>query len=137
MVTDRDARTAVPEQWLAVLDAVADACAAEHASSASTRRISVRIRGVNARTARMLLRLLRRRGYLDVVGEYGDGAPLRWALTPAGRSLRDSVRVHLGTTTPPGCPVPVVTGPVVGDNVVQLAQALHQPAAKATSSTLT
>jgi hypothetical protein len=92
MDTDRDPGTAVPEEWLAVLDAVAEACAAEHARSASTGRVSVRISGVNRHTARMLLRLLRRRGYLDTAGVPGDGAPLHWTLTPAGRSLRTGPR---------------------------------------------
>lgn len=88
MVTDPDTRSSVSEQWLNVLDAVADACAAEHANSAATSRVSLRIQGVNRRNARMLLRVLRRRGYLDTTGESVDGAPLRWALTAAGRSVR-------------------------------------------------
>lgn len=89
---DRTASTAVPQQWLAVLDAVAEACAAEHASAASTGHVSARITGVNRHTARTLLRLLRRRGYLDTTGLPGDGVPLQWALTPAGRSLQTGPR---------------------------------------------
>ncbi len=88
MVTDLDTHSSVSEQWLNVLDAVADACAAERANSAATGRVSLRIEGANRRKARMLLRVLRRRGYLDTIGEPVDGAPLRWALTPAGRSAR-------------------------------------------------
>lgn len=88
MVTDRDVGSPMSEQWLAVLDAVAEACAAERANSASTRRVSLRIQGVNRSKARALLRVLRRRGYVDTMGESVDGAPLRWALTPAGRSVR-------------------------------------------------
>lgn len=88
MVANPDTRSSVSEQLLNVLDAVADACAAEDASSAATGRVSLRIRGVNRRKARMLLRVLRRRGYVHTTGESVDGAPLRWALTAAGRSVR-------------------------------------------------
>jgi DNA-binding transcriptional ArsR family regulator len=88
VTADRDAGTVVPEQWIAVLNAVSEACAAEHASSASTGVISLRIRGVSGRTARTLLRVLRRRGYVCTTGDSVDGAPLHWALTPAGRALR-------------------------------------------------
>lgn len=88
MVTDRDAGSSMSEQWLAVLDAVAEVCAAERANSASTRRVSLRIQGVNRGQARTLLRVLRRRGYVDTIGKSVDGAPLRWALTAAGRSVR-------------------------------------------------
>src|SRR5258708_1583318 len=88
MDTDRDAGGSMSEQWLAVLDAVAEACAAERANSASTKRVSLRIQGVNRGKARTLLRVLRRRGYVHTMPESVDGAPLRWALTPAGRSVR-------------------------------------------------
>jgi hypothetical protein len=88
MVTDRDAGSLISEQWLAVLDAVAEACAAERANSASTGRVSLRIQGVKRGKARTLLRVLRRRGYLDTMADSVDGAPLRWALTPAGRSVQ-------------------------------------------------
>jgi hypothetical protein len=81
--------------------------------------------GVNRRTARTLLRLLRRRGYLDTLGESGDGAPRRWALTPAGRSLRDRAPGHLGAIARPRCPIADTTGPVGEDDVVPLMQALR------------
>jgi hypothetical protein len=48
------------------------------------------------------LRVLRRRGYLDTIGESVDGAPLRWALTPAGRSVRTRRRPMQPLATDPG-----------------------------------
>jgi hypothetical protein len=102
MATDRDAGTVVPEQWLAVLDAVAEACAADRASSASTGGISLRVRGANGRTARTLLRVLRRRGYVCTTGASVDGAPLHWALTAAGRALRTTAGADGGPEHPAG-----------------------------------
>jgi hypothetical protein len=79
----------VPDRWLAVLDALADACAAERADSATTDLVSRRIRHANgSRTARTMLRLLRRRGYVSTRPNSGDGSPVRWALTASGKSLR-------------------------------------------------
>lgn len=82
-----DAR--VPDSWLAVLDALADACASERTDSAPTDLVSRRVRYANGSgTARTMLRLLRRRGYVRASPQSGDGRPVRWALTPAGQSLR-------------------------------------------------
>jgi hypothetical protein len=79
----------VPASWLAVLDAVAEACAAERIDYAPTDVVSRRIRSADgSRKARTLLRLLRRRGYVCARPNSKDGAPVRWALTSAGRSLR-------------------------------------------------
>ena len=92
MVPDREADLAVSEQWLAVLNAVSEACAADSAGSASTRRVSARIRGGNTRSARALLRVLRRRGYVRTAVGAEDGAPVLWALTAAGREVRKHSR---------------------------------------------
>jgi hypothetical protein len=79
----------VPASWLAVLDAVAEACAVERSDFAPTDMVSRRIRSADgSRKARTLLRLLRRRGYVCARPNSRDGAPVRWALTTAGRSLR-------------------------------------------------
>ncbi len=77
---------------LAVLDALEAACTADHCSSVPTARVSLQIGGGHGGTARALLRVLRRRGYVCTTGESVDGAPLRWALTPAGRALRTARR---------------------------------------------
>lgn len=42
-----------------------------------------------------MLRLLRRRGYVRASHQSGDGSPVRWALTPAGQSLRTRGDVYL------------------------------------------
>lgn len=79
----------VPDSWLAVLDAVAEACAAERIDFAPTDVVARRIRFAHGSgRARALLRLLRRRGYVCARPNSKDGAPVRWALTAAGRSLR-------------------------------------------------
>lgn len=79
----------VPDSWLVVLDAVAEACAAERVDYAPTDLVSRRIRSADgSRKARTLLRLLRRRGYVCARPNSEDGAPVRWALTSAGQSLR-------------------------------------------------
>jgi|SRR5206468_8897897 hypothetical protein len=84
---ETDAR--VPDRWLVVLDALAEACAAERTDSAPTDLVSRRIRSADgSRTARTLLRLLRRRGYVRARPNSRDGAPARWALTSAGHALR-------------------------------------------------
>ena len=84
---ETDAR--VPDRWLVVLDALAEACAAERADSAPTDLVSRRIRSADGSgTARTLLRLLRRRGYVCARPTSGDGSPVHWALTSAGDSLR-------------------------------------------------
>jgi hypothetical protein len=79
----------VPDSWLVVLDAVAEACALERIDYAPTDLVSSQIRSANgARKARTLLRLLRRRGYVCARPNSREGAPVRWALTSAGHSLR-------------------------------------------------
>lgn len=88
MATDRDAGTLVPQQWMAVLNAVFDGCAAARSTSVETGVISLRAKGISRGTARTVLRVLRRRGYVCTTGESVNGAPLRWSLTPAGRALR-------------------------------------------------
>src|SRR5436190_15548386 len=76
----------VPEHLLAVLDAVSAVCADERSDSAPTGHIARRLRARGSPPARTLLRALRRHGYVRTVEASVDGAPLRWALTPAGRA---------------------------------------------------
>jgi hypothetical protein len=84
-----EADASVPDSWLLVLDAVAEACAAERIDYVPTDLVSRQIRSANgSRKARTMLRLLRRRGYVCAIPNSRDGAPVRWALTSAGRSLR-------------------------------------------------
>ena len=75
------------EHLLAVLEAVADACAAGDAAGASTGSIARRLRVNGSAPARRLLRALRRRGYVRTIGRSVDGAPLRWALTADGLAV--------------------------------------------------
>ena len=89
MLTDAQADLSVPDQWLAVLDAVADACATENADSAPTDLVLGRIPDADGSwTVRTLLRLLLRRGYVRIRPGPGNGPPVRWSLTPSGQSLR-------------------------------------------------
>jgi len=89
MLTDRDPGGGLPVHWLAALDAVADACAAERAASAPTGLVGRRLHGADgSHTARTLLRMLRRHGYLASIQDEEEGAPLRWTLTAAGRHAR-------------------------------------------------
>jgi hypothetical protein len=89
MLADRDPDDGLPVHWLAALNAVAEACAAERAASATTRLVARRIHTADgAHSARTLLRVLRRHGYLASTQDGEEGAPLRWALTPAGRRAR-------------------------------------------------
>jgi hypothetical protein len=82
-----DRASVVPAQWLTVLDAVADACADDRSSSVPTGRVSLQIGRGHDGTARAVLRVLRRRGYVYTTGESVDGAPLQWGLTPSGRAI--------------------------------------------------
>ena len=45
-------------------------------------------------TARTLLRMLRRHGYLASIQDGEDGAPLRWTLTAAGRCARSKALIR-------------------------------------------
>jgi DNA-binding MarR family transcriptional regulator len=83
------------QDLLTVLEAVADACAAGHEDGASTGSIARRLRANGSLPARRLLRALRRRGYVRTIERSVDGAPLRWALTAAGRAL---MATHCRTT---------------------------------------
>lgn len=89
MSTDRGPRAELPVHWLAVLDAVADACAAERTASAPTGLVGRRLHGADgSHTARTLLRMLRRHGYLASIQDEEEGAPVRWTLTAAGHHAR-------------------------------------------------
>jgi hypothetical protein len=89
MLADRDHDDGLPVHWLAALDAVADACAAERVTSAPTGLVARQIHGANGtHPARTLLRVLRRHGYLATIKDREEGAPLRWTLTAAGRRAR-------------------------------------------------
>lgn len=86
MLADRDPGDGLPVHWLAALDAVAEACAAERAASAPTGLVARRIQGADGcHPARTLLRVLRRHGYVASIQDGEEGAPLRWTLTVAGR----------------------------------------------------
>lgn len=89
MSADRDPADGLPAHWLATLDAVAHACAAERAASAPTGLVARRLRAAaGPHTARALLRMLRRHGYLATIQGAEEGAPRRWTLTAAGRHAR-------------------------------------------------
>lgn len=88
------------QQWLTVLEAVAGACAAEHADGAPTGNIARRLGANDSPPARTLLRTLRRRGYVRTIGEPADGAPLRWTLTAAGRALMLTLHRAAGQASP-------------------------------------
>jgi ribosomal protein S8 len=88
MLADREPGDGLPVHWLAALDAVAEACAAERAASARTRSVACRIHTANG--SRSLLRVLRRHGYLASIQDGNEGAPLRWTLTAAGRHARSN-----------------------------------------------
>lgn len=89
MLADRGPGDRLPLHWLAALDAVVDACAAERAAYAPTGLVARRLHGAEGpHTARTLLRILRRHGYLTSIQNGEDGAPLRWTLTAAGRRAR-------------------------------------------------
>ena len=89
MLSDRDPGDGLPVHWLAALDAVAEACAAERAANATTRLVARRIhRADGSHPARTLLRVLRRHGYLASIQDGEEGAPVRWTLTAAGRRAR-------------------------------------------------
>src|SRR5262245_19501987 len=82
MLADRDPVDGLPVHWLAALDAVAEASAADPAASATTRLVARRIHTADgSHPARTLLRLLRRHGYLASIQDAEEGAPLRWTLT--------------------------------------------------------
>lgn len=84
------------QSWLAVLEAVADACAAKHPDGAPTGDIARRLGPNGSPPARTLLRALRRRGYVCTTERSVDGSPLRWELTPAGRALVAAPRRRTG-----------------------------------------
>jgi hypothetical protein len=88
IVQDADPHLGLPEQWQAVLDAVEDACWSAGGDGATTGLIARRL-GVltGSRTPRTLLRVLRRRGYVETLAETEEGAPIRWRLTQAGRAV--------------------------------------------------
>ena len=89
MLTDRGPGDELHVHWLAALDAVADACAAERAASAPTGLVGRRLHGPDgSHAARTLLRMLRRHGYLAGIQNEEEGAPLRWTLTAAGHHAR-------------------------------------------------
>ncbi len=95
MLADREPGDALPVHWLAALDAVAEACAAERAASAPTGMVARRIHPPDgSHPARTLLRVLRRHGYLASIQDGKDGAPLRWTLTAAGRRARSNALIR-------------------------------------------
>jgi hypothetical protein len=95
MLTDRDARAELPAHWLAALDAVADACAADPSASAPTGLVGRRLHGADgSHTARTLLRILRRHGYLASIPNEEEGAPLRWTLTASGHDARSTALIR-------------------------------------------
>jgi hypothetical protein len=87
MAAGPDPGAAVPEHWLAVLEAVAAVCADEDSDSAPTGHIARRLPATRSLPTRTLLRALRRHGYVRTTGASVDGAPLRWALTATGRTV--------------------------------------------------
>ncbi len=89
------------QNWLTVLEAVNDACAAADTEGAPTGSVARRLRTHGSLPARTLLRALRRRGYVRTIEGSVDGAPRRWALTAAGRALV--------ATRPIGAPCSVAT----------------------------
>jgi hypothetical protein len=95
MFGDRRPGDGLPAHWLEALDAVAEACAAQRAASAPTGLVAHRIHGADGNhSARTLLRVLRRHGYIASVRHEEDGAPLRWTLTAAGRRARSNALVR-------------------------------------------
>jgi hypothetical protein len=95
MFEDRGPGDGLPAHWLAALDAVAEACAAERSASAPTGRVAHRIHGADGNhSTRTLLRVLRRHGYLDSVQHEEQGAPLHWTLTAAGHRARSNALVR-------------------------------------------
>jgi hypothetical protein len=95
MLADRAPGDGLPTHWLAALDAVADACAAEHTTSAPTGLVARRLHGGNGpHAARTLLRALRRHGYLESTDDREQGAALRWTLTTAGDRARSKAPTH-------------------------------------------
>lgn len=95
MPRDRDPGGALPVHWLATLDAVADACARERAAGAPTGLVARRLHDAEgSHTARALLRMLRRHGYVSSIRNDQAGAPLRWTLTAAGRQARSTALIR-------------------------------------------
>lgn len=95
MLADRNPGDGLPVHWLAVLDAVSRACAAERAASAPTGLVARRLPGAHGpHMTRTLLRTLRRHGYLASIQNGEDGAPLRWKLTAAGRRARSNALIR-------------------------------------------
>jgi hypothetical protein len=95
MPKERDHDEGLPVHWLAVLDAVADACSAEGAAGAPTRMVAFRLHGADgSHTARTLLRMLRRHGYVSSIQNEEQGSPLRWTLTAAGRHARSTALIR-------------------------------------------
>ncbi len=93
MLTDHP-RDELPMHWLAALDAVAEACSAERATSAPTRLVARRLQGAGgSHTARTLLRMLHRHGYLASIQNDQEGEPVRWTLTAAGRRARSTALI--------------------------------------------
>ncbi len=94
MLTDQDPRGELPMHWVAALDAVAEACSTERDASAPTGLVARRLHGADrSHTARTLLRMLRRHGYLASV-QNEEGAPVRWTLTAAGRHARSTAVIR-------------------------------------------
>jgi hypothetical protein len=95
MLTDQDPRDELPKHWLAALDAVAAACSAERVASAPTGLVARRLHGADgSHTARTLLRMLRRHGYIASIQNNQEGAPVRWTLTAAGRHARSTTLIR-------------------------------------------
>jgi hypothetical protein len=95
MLTDQDPRDELPMHWLAALDAVAEACSAERTASAPTGLVARRLHVADgSHTARTLLRMLRRHGYLASIQTNQEGAPLRWKLTAAGHHARSTAPIR-------------------------------------------
>lgn len=99
MITGSNVNRPVPDRWLVVLDAVADLCIAQRSDGVPTDLVSRRLRATNrSATARTVLRALRRQGYLYSPAESVEGAPRRWALTPAGRSVTRALGSAVGAS---------------------------------------
>jgi hypothetical protein len=86
IVHEREPHIGLPAHWQAVIDAVEDACSSARSGSATTGLVARRLSGLHG-SPRTLLRVLRRRGYVQTLTETADGDPIRWTLTPAGRAL--------------------------------------------------